>query len=220
MLCCFALTANAQAPDSIPKVRKARTMAVEYFYIHGALGWGFDVYQSSDIEKLFQEKLKVNSVGFPFQYGFRGGFRNIAQIEYSKYTTSAHNIGTGGFVGGEIVGMSVPMKLKATDILFKVNPFFWGWTKPTNGRPAKCLFLIVGTSDLTYRDKINEGFDGSGMIYGLEWAGISKYVSFSFGATYQNITYDKARLFGRNFTADMKATRFLMYGTLGFGYGM
>lgn len=220
LFCCPALIANSQAQDSTVKAQKTKGKQVEYFYVHGEIGLGFDVYNSSDIEALFAEDLKVNSIGFPFHYGIRGGFRNIAQIEYRKYSTSAHNIGTGGFVNGQIVGVSVPMKLKATDILFKVNPFFWGWKKPTNGRPAKCLFLIVGKGDMTYRDNINEGFDGSGIIYGLEWAGISKYVSFGIGATYQNITYDKARLFATNFTSDLKASRFMMYMSLGLGYGM
>jgi hypothetical protein len=217
--CCLVLLANAQAQDSTAPVQKVKSTQVEYFYVHGAIGWGVDVYTSSDIEALVAEELKVNSVGFPFQYGIRGGFRNVAQIEYCKYSTSAHNIGTGGFANGGIVSTSVPMKLKATDILFKVNPAFWKWSKPKGGRPAKCLFLILGNGTVTYRDNVNDGFEGSGMIYGLEWAAISKYVSVSFGTTYQDITYDTTRLFGINIPYEVKAKRFMLYMRMGLGYG-
>jgi hypothetical protein len=217
--CCFLFNANSQAQISTTKVQKTNGRQVDYFYVHGELGMGFDVYKSSDIDALVLEDLKIMAVGFPFQYGIRGGFRNIVQIEYHKCSTSAHNIGTGGFANGQIVGVSVPMKLTASDILFKINPAIWKWTKPINGRPAKPLFLILGKGDASYRDKIGEGFDGSGIIYGLEWAGISKYVSFSIGATYQDITYNKVKLFGTNFSSKVKANRFIMYFTLGLGYG-
>ncbi|MDD4051646.1 MAG: hypothetical protein PHR28_07095 [candidate division Zixibacteria bacterium] len=218
--CCLILIAQAQAQDSTTTVRKARNTQVEYFYVHGALGLGFDVYTSSDIEALVLEDLNVNALGFPFQYGIRGGFRNIVQIEYCKYSTSAHNIGTGGFANGGIVSTSVPMKLKATDILFKMNPAFWKWSKPKGGRPAKCLFLILGNGDVSYRDNVGDGFEGSGIIYGLEWAGISKYVSVSFGATYQDITYDTTRLFSIDIPYEVKAKRFMLYVRMGLGYGV
>ena len=216
---CSAIIANAQTQDSTATVQKTKSKQVEYFYIHGALGLTFDVYKSSDIEDLVVEDLDVHALGFPFQYGIRGGFRNIAQVEYCKYSTSAHNIGTGGFVNGGIVAISVPMKLKATDILFKLNPAFWKWIKPVDGNPDNCLFLIIGKGDVSYRDSTGDGFDGSGTIYGLEWAAIAKYVSFSFGATSQNITYETTRLFGIDIPHEVKASRFMIYARMGFGYG-
>jgi hypothetical protein len=220
MICWLTLSANAQAQDSTSQVRKVNSTQVEYFYIHGMIGVGFDVYKSSDIEALVAEELDVRALGFPFQYGICGGFRNIGQIEYCKYTTSAHNIGTGGFVNGQIVTTSVPMKLKATDVLFKINPFIWTWPKSTNGKPANCLFLVFGNGDVSYRDNIGDGFEGSGPIYGLEWATISKYANFSLGATSQNITYDSVRLFHIDIPYEVKASRFMMYVRLGLGYGM
>jgi hypothetical protein len=218
VFCLLALGASAQ--DSTAQVQKAKGRAVESFYVHGALGMGVDVYSSKDIEDMVVADFNIGSVGFPFQYGIRGGFRNIAQIEYCKYSTSGHSIGMGGFVDGEAVSLvNVEMELKATDILFKINPFFWSWAKPTNGIPAKCLFLIVGNGDATYLDKVEDGFEGSGTIYGLEWAGISKYVSFSVGATYQNIKFGSTTLSDIDFH-EANAKRFLMYMRLGLGFGM
>jgi hypothetical protein len=223
VFCCFTFAANLRAQDptpKIPKIQKTKSPQVEYFYVHGAATLGFDVYNSSDINSLFED-IKINTIGFPFQYGIRGGFRHIAQLEYHLSSSSAHNIGAvTGYVNGQWTGKSVPMKLKATDILFKLNPIFWSWSKPANGKAAKCLFVIVGSGNVTYKDKINEGFEGSGMIYGLEWAGIAKYASFNIGMTLQKLTYDKARLFSTNFTSDLKASRFIMYTSFGLGYGI
>jgi hypothetical protein len=216
---CLALVSSVQGQDSTSQVPKAKNMEVKSIYVHGAASMGFDVYSSSDINDIFLDVLKVNTVGFPFQYGFRAGYRNIAQFEFCKSSTSAHNIGTGGFTPEGVVSVSVPMKLKATDILFKINPFVWTWTKPSDGRPDKCLFLIIGSGDASYRDDIGDGFEGSGMIYGLEWAGISKYVSVSFGATYQSITFDPTTIAEWTFP-ETKAKRFLLYTRLGIGFGV
>jgi hypothetical protein len=217
---CLALVSSVQAQDSTGQVQKAKSREVKSLYIHGAGSVGFDVYSSSDIESLVLEEFDVNALGFPFQYGFRAGYRNIAQFEFCKSSTSAHNIGTGGFTIEGMVSVTVPMKLKATDILFKVNPFVWTWTKPSDGRPDKCLFLILGSGDVSYQDNVGDGFDGSGMIYGLEWAGISKYVSVSIGATYQSIKYDTTTLFGIDIPYQVKAKRFLLYTRLGIGFGV
>jgi hypothetical protein len=219
VLCCLALVVNAQAQDSTAQVQKTKDMEVKSFYVHGALGWALDVYSSSEINDIFLDQLEINTVGFPFQYGFRGGYRNIAQIEFCKYSTSAHNIGTGGLTIEGPVSVSVPMKLKATDVLFKINPFVWSWANRSDGRPDKCLFLILGSGSAEYRDDIGDGFEGSGMIYGLEWAGISKYLSLSLGATYQSITFDRTTI-GKWTFPETQAGRFLMYVRMGLGYGL
>lgn len=217
---CLTAVAGAQTPESAPPPQRARNMQVQYFYIHGALSLGFDAYSSSDIEAIVLEDLDIHSIGFPFQYGLCGGFRNVFQVELSKYSTLAHNIGAGGFVDGEIVSASVPMKLTGTEILFKINPAIWKWKKSTGTRPAQCLFLILGNGDVTYRDNVGDGFEGSSLIYGLEWACVSKCVSFSFGATYQSIKYDTTRLFGIDIPYEVDAKRFLLYVRLGLGFGM
>ncbi len=216
---CLAFIGNVQAQDSTAQVQKTKDMEVKSFYVHGALGGALDVYSSSEINDIFLDQLEINTVGFPLQYGFRGGYRNIAQFEFCKYSTSAHNIGTGGLTIDGIVSVSVPMKLKATDILFKINPFVWSWANRPNGRPDKCLFLILGSGSAEYRDDIGDGFEGSGMIYGLEWAGISKYVSLSFGATYQSITFDRTTI-GEWTFPETQAGRFLMYVRMGLGFGV
>jgi len=221
MFCCLSPGANSQAPDSIPKVPKTHSRQVKYFYVHALGTLGFDVYNSSDINSLFTNDMEIQSIGFPFQYGIRVGFRHIFQFEYHASSSSSHNIGTvTGYVDGQWVGVSVPMKLKATDMLFKLNPLYWSWSGSKTGRPAICLFVIVGTGDVKYKDNINEGFEGSGMIYGLELATVSKFGTWSIGMTTQQITYDKARLFDQDFTADIKASRFILYTSLGLGYGI
>ena len=188
-------------------------------YIHGDIGMSFDIYKSSGIESLVPEELNIHSLGFPFQYGFRCGFRDIIQIEYCKYSTSSHNIGTGGFVNGQIVTTSIPMKLKSSDILFKLNPAFWKWSRMEQQRSMSCLFLILGNGDVSYRDNVGDGFDGAGIIYGLELAGMSRYVSFSAGMTYQDIKYDTITLFSINAPYDVKAKRYVLYARIGVGYG-
>ena len=220
ILCFSVSVTNAQVQDSAAQDQKINSRQVEYFYIHGALGLGFDVYTSSDIEDLVPDDFNVHEIGFPFQYGFRAGFRNIFQFEFCKYKTSAHNIGTGGYVNGEIVSESVPMDLKATDLLFKINPIFWKWAKPTTGRPGASLFLVFGNGDVEYRDNVDDGFDGSGMIYGLEVGAVNKYASFSVGMTYQTITYDTITLWDIDVPYEVKASRFLLYTRLGIGFGI
>ena len=217
----FSVVANSQETKTTAGVPKTKSRQIKYFYVHALGTLGFDVYKSSDINALFTNDMKINTVGFPFQYGIRAGFRHIVQFEYHASSSSAHNIGTvTGYVNGQWVGVSVPMKLKATDILFKLNPIYWSWSGPKTGKPAICLFVVVGTGNVKYKDEINEGFEGSGMIYGLEFATISKFGTWSIGMTTQQITYDKARLFSQNFTADMKASRFILYTSLGLGYGI
>ncbi len=209
------------AQNPAPNAPKVKNREVKYFYVNGLAALGFDIYKSSDIDKLFPDDFDIQSIGFPLQYGIRAGYRHIAQFEYHVSTSKSHNIGTvTGYVNGQWVGESVSMKLKATDMLFKVNPFFWSWSQHEALKPSKCMFVIVGTGDVTYKDKINEGFEGSGMIYGLEYAAIAKYATFSFGMTFQQITYDKARLFNENFPANLKASRFILYSSLGLGYGI
>ena len=211
------------AQDTTSHSGSTSTQMIQYVYFHGALGVGFDVYKSSDIEAMVAEELNIKSLGFPFQYGFRTGFRNIVQIEYSKSSTDAHNIGSGAFTGsGSIVTTSVPMKLKSSEFLFKVNPAVWNWFKPSKDvrGVSRCLFLILGNSDTEYRDNVGDGFDGSGKLYGLEIAGMNRYVSFSFGATYQTITYETTRLFSIDIPYQTKASRFLMYMRMGLGFGV
>lgn len=221
LMCAVSINSSLQAQNPAPNTPKVKNRQVKYFYVNGLAALGFDIYKSSDIEKLLEEDFDIQSVGFPFQYGIRAGYRHIAQFEYHVSTSKSHNIGTvTGYVNGQWVGESVSMKLKAKDMLFKVNPFFWGWSQQEALKPSKCMFFIVGTGDVEYKDKINEGFEGSGMIYGLEYAAIAKYATFSFGMTFQQITYDKARLFGTNFNADLKASRFILFTSLGLGYGI
>jgi hypothetical protein len=223
IICAIGLTeiANSQETKTATNVPKTNSRRVQYFYIHALGTLGFDVYNSSDINALFTNDMKIHSIGFPFQYGIRAGFRHILQFEYHVSSSSAHNIGTvTGYVNGQWVGVSVPMKLKASDMLFKVNPFFWSWSGSKSSKPATCMFVVIGNGTAKYKDKTNEGFEGSGMIYGLEFGAISKYATFNIGMTTQQITYDKARLFGQNFTTDMKASRFILYTSLGFGFGI
>ena len=219
LICYMTLVTGVQAQDPTGQSHEMNSRQVGHYYAHGVIGLGFDVYTSSDIEALVPEEFDIHALGFPFQFGVRGGFRHIAQIEYYKYSTSAHNIGRGGYVDGGIVTESVPMKLKSTDILFKINPVFWKWAHPKDGNAAKCLFLVLGSGDASYRDNYGDGFDGSGIIYGLELATISKYSSLNIGATYQSIQYETTRLFGIDIPFEVKAKRFLMYVRLGLGYG-
>lgn len=220
ILFCLSLLTETKAQDTNIPAPMTNSREVRYFYVHAMIGLSFDVYKSSDIEAMVPEELNVHSLGFPFQYGIHGGFRNIAQIEYCVYNTSAHNIGTGGFVNGQIVAISVPMKLKAKDILFKLNPAVWTWGKSTNGAPANCFFVVVGTGDVTYKDDVGDGFEGSGPLYGLEWNTISRYGTLSFGFTHQSITYDTVRIFEVDTPDDVKSSRFMMYARLSLGYGL
>lgn len=215
--------ADAQEQKIAPAVSLTKNREVKSFYVNGLVALGFDIYKSDDINKIFLDEYNIQTAGFPFQYGIRAGFRHIAQFEFHASSSSSHNLGRiTDYVNGQWVGETINMKLKASDMLFKINPFFWSWMKSSHGRPAKCMFVVIGAGKATYKDKTDEGFEGSGMIYGLEYGMISKFATLSLGMTIQNITYDrdKIHITGYTATSDLKASRFVLYTSLGLGYGI
>jgi hypothetical protein len=190
---------------------------LNYFYVHGSAGVGMCVLSSSDIEKSLPEDFSVTNLGFPLYYNFRAGFLNIIQLEYRKLTTSDHSIGKLGFTGNGSTGIGrvaeTEMDYKSKEQLIKFNPLFW----LQSGNRA--IFLIFGTSKVSYLDGLNEGWNGSGSIYGIEWAVVSPYISLSIGATYHDIHFDTYRISNITVMKNFNANQLLFYIEVGLGLG-
>ncbi len=221
------LTSTVLGQDSTSQTVPMRRQAPELFYAHGMVGIGMDWYTSSNIQDILPEDFKLGSLGFPFEYGIRGGFKNIGQIEYRKFSTGSHAIRLQGFTGGSGVGgtgigtvAETPMKFKSTEIAFKLNPFVWTWTGSNTNQPYKCLFLVYGTSDVSYRDDVNDGWKGNGTLYGIEYAMISKIFSADVGVVVQKIEYDEITLVDPDLPLSYDASHIMVYMHIAAGIGM
>ena len=112
------------------------------------------------------------------------------------------------------------MEMEATDFLVKVSPFVWTWWRQRYRVPMKCLFVIIGKGDVTYRGLDGKGISGDGIIVGGEIAGITRYFSGCIGATYQQVKFDPGQIAGTNLPFDIDASRVLVYARIGIGFGM
>jgi len=190
---------------------------LHYFYVHASGGVGVCVLSSADIEKTLPEDFFITKMGFPLYYNFRAGFLNIIQLEYRKQTTSDHSIGKLGFTGNGSSGIGrvaeTEMDYQSKEQLIKLNPLFW---LPSGNR---AIFLIFGTSKVSYIDDLNEGWNGSGSIYGIEWAVVSPYISLSIGATYHDISFDTYRISNSTTKRNFNASQILVYIEIGLGVG-
>lgn len=221
----FVLAGKAIGQDVTAHQAPKNSKGIKYVYVHGMLGLALDTYTSKDITHIVGQGRIIRTLGTPIQYGIRGGFRNIVQLEFSMSSTSAHDIGSVGFSNGQVVPAgqvipitSIPMKLKESKYLFKINPAFWSWGKQNN-KDDRCLFLVLGSGNVKYEANAANRFSGTGMVLGIEMASMRKYVSGSIGVTYQMITFDPTTFEGMNIPSKSKANRFMLYMRIGLGYG-
>jgi len=216
---CLLLAAVAvPAQDTtLQSTGKRPGLAPSLFYVHAMGGLGLDWYSSDDIQDELAEGFKIRSLGLPLQYGIRGGFRNIGQVQYARTSTKAHKIEYSG-PGSSSIG-EIPMKFKSTELVFKLNPLFWTWMNPDRSKPYTCIFLVYGTSTLTYRDDVDDGWEGDGTLFGVEYAFIAKPFTGEFGVVRQNIEYDTTRLFGIEIPYPFDASHLNFYFRIGVGIG-
>jgi len=213
------------SPQDIEQQVSVRKSPVPLFYMHASGGAALAWLSSSDIEDLLIEDAGIGSLGGPFSWSINSGIKNIIQFEYRKGDGS-HDIRQTGFVEGGGVGNTgigtvaeVKMDYDFTDMVLKLNPFFWK-TKRTGSGINYSYFLLAGTGDVEYRDKGGDGFEGTSKIYGVEITTLSRYVHASFSIKYYAIKFDEGEVFGIPFDTKLDAghTQFLI--SVGFGFGI
>lgn len=130
------------------------------FYAHIGGGIGMDFFSSSDIEDDLPGYTIIN-LGFPITLVGRIGYKNVFQAEYRKLLAgSDHVIQDSGFY----VTYEIDMEYDENDVLFKINPFFGSW-----GDDSDPFFLVFGKGNITYKDGLNDGYEGDATVFGLEW---------------------------------------------------
>jgi hypothetical protein len=210
-LSCFVIIFPGYAKDEPYKVHRLYDKPMDNLYFHAVIGCGPDVFESNKIENIVQGHT-IDPFGFSFQAGLRGGVRRIFQIEYTANLSFDHPMIKNNY--------KISMKLWSHETLFKINPAIWIWTKPINKESIECIFLVFGTSNVSYRDKYGNGFKGTGKLYGLEWARFEKNISFSVGVTYQDLKFNTVSVFGFDFPDNIDALRCSLYMRLGIGWSI
>ncbi|HDY90420.1 MAG TPA: hypothetical protein ENH82_20155 [bacterium] len=113
----------------------------------------------------------------------------------------------------------IKMDYDTSDIQFKLNPKFWKNTTNSSGF-TKAFFLVYGFGDVEWRDRVDDGFEGKSTIYGIEYARISKNVSFSVSFKRYEIAFDETTLFDIPFDHKTDAADYILEIKIGLGLGM
>jgi len=186
-------------------------------YIHVFGGMGFSFLSSSKIKSLIGDDFGIG-IGLPtWSYGIRGGIKHLVQVEYNM-GDAAHDFNNNSIIE-DIPDEIIKMDYDTKDLQIKVNPLFWNCKTNENGF-TKAWFIVIGTGDVEWKDKNNDGFEGSSKIYGLEYAGFSKNVSFSFSFKKYVIEFDKTILFNIPFDVKTKASDWIFEMKVGVGLGI
>ena len=186
--------------------------AMPLLYLHLYGGTGFSFLSSSDIKSLLGNDFGIG-IGLPtWSWGVVGGYKNILQIEYNN-GISDHDFNNNSIIKS-IPSKVIKMDYNTTDWQFKLNPLFWNMTK------NKAFFLIIGSGDVEWRDESNDGFTGTSQIFGLEYAKISRYLSWSVSFKRYGTTFQKTILFNIPFNIETEASDYILEFKIGFGYGI
>ena len=111
------------------------------------------------------------------------------------------------------------MDYHTKEMQFKVNPFFWK-TSVTSKGFTKAIFLVGGFGDVEWRDKADDGFEGTSSIYGIEYALLSKHKSLSFSFKRYGIEFDETTLKGIPFDYKTNASYYIFEIKFGLGTGI
>ncbi len=187
------------------------------FYGHLFGGAGLSFMSSDDITSLLVDDFGIG-IGLPsWSYGIRCGFRHIAQIEYN-FGKSHHDFNNNSIIKS-IPSTVIKMDYDTKEMQFKINPFFWK-TSVTSKGFTKVFFLVGGFGDVEWRDKDDDGFEGTSSIYGIEYALLSKHKSLSFSFKRYGIEFDKTTLLGIPFDHKTNASDYIFEIKFGFGTGI
>ena len=181
-----------------------------YLHIYG--GMGFSYVSASEINALLGDDFGIG-IGLPtWAWGFIGGYKNIVQVEYNN-GISDHNFNKNSIIA-DVPSEVIEMDYNTTDWHFKFNPLFW------NMEPNSAIYLIYGMGDVEWKDTNNDGFTGTSQIFGLEYANITKYVSWSVSFKRYGITFDETRLFNIPFDVKTEASDYILEFKGGVGLGI
>ncbi len=187
------------------------------FYGHLFGGAGFSFMSSDDITSLLEDDFGIG-IGLPsWSYGIRCGFRHIAQIEYN-FGKSHHNFNNNSIIKS-IPSTVIKMDYDTKELQFKVNPFFWTTSVNSKGY-TKAIFLVGGFGDVKWRDKDDDGFEGTSSIYGIEYALLSKHKSLSFSFKRYGLEFDTTTLLGIPFDYKTNASDYIFEIKFGLGTGI
>lgn len=188
------------------------------WYAHGGVGWGMGWYTSSDIENELPNDYTIANLSLSgFGLLAHVGYRNLIQIEYDLWSTSAHSL-MGDVVDFDDTGIPIreelDMKYKSSEYLIKINPFyFFSEDKP--------WYIVFGIGAPEFKSKKDgQKFSGSSTIFGLEYLRSTKNLSGAYGIKYSKITFDPTEFYSINYSKDISSNYILLYFTLAAGFGI
>ncbi|MFN8546983.1 MAG: hypothetical protein U0527_03185 [Candidatus Eisenbacteria bacterium] len=206
------VTEPLPSPPATPAVPpRARTG----IYLHVGGGSGMGVMTSDGITSLFGDGIGIG-VGFHFSYSFTGGFRNIAQVELRRGDSSHDIHGAGVF--GQTPAVQIPMDYDFAEYVAKLNLLS---VSPANLRGrTSALFVLAGTADVSYLDKQDDGFEGSGKVLGMEYTRFSPNggATISLGVRRYDIQFDQITLLGHTIPYNVDASNWVLHTAMTFGF--
>jgi hypothetical protein len=204
--------------DTLAAENEGRKPYPELAYLHGAIGVGIAVLNSSDVQNYIDDKLGLNyditNVGVDFAYSLRFGVRNLAQFEYRLERGVGHKL---FYDGGSLNSSEIEMDVDSDEWLVKGNPFFALYDDP-----SVSTFLVFGKGTAEYLDPLGEGFsDGTKTIFGLEITKMYNYYGFSVSVERHSLTFDRAVIGGELDTSrSWDASWWIIQGSLSAGIGL
>jgi len=180
-------------------------------------GIGFSYLSSSDIESLLGDEFGIG-IGLPtWSYGFLIGFSNIFQIEFNMGNAN-HNFNNNSILA-DVPNEIIEMEYDTYDWQLKLNPLFF--IKNVNEKGfTGAYFIVIGTGNVEWIDKNNDGFEGTSKIYGVEYARFSKNVSWSVSFKRYGLDFKRTILFNIPFDSKTEASDYILEFKLGIGLGI
>ena len=206
---------NSTPPQLTQINKKSSSVPLGYFHVFGGMGLSYLSYDK--VKDLIGDDFGIG-IGLPtWSYGIRGGIKHLVQVEYN-FGDAAHDFNNNSIIP-DVPSEQIKMDYDTKDLQIKVNPIFWRSETNRNGF-TKAFFVVLGTGTVEWKDKNNDGFEGDSKIYGVEWAGISKNVSFGLSFKKYDIEFDRTILLNIPFDVKSKASDWIFEMKVGVGLGI
>lgn len=173
----IALCSFASAPAS--------GQEVPAFYVHVGGAVAGEILSSEVISALVPDY----DVKYTISYALlaRAGLGQVVQGEY-RQGKGDHDLRLTGFFRGTIgVVDERRMDYEFSEWTVKFNPAF----SEKRQFPA---YLVAGQSEVDYLNEQGEGFRGSGTVLGIEFVGVTRNLSVTFGVKRHGLSFDPVSL--------------------------